>query len=80
MDLNSKIIVLLGRVLNKDVDVRLDESLFDSGILDSFSLVDVVSAMEGEFGLTIPDSELNPRTFSTVTRMASYIRERRSPA
>jgi acyl carrier protein len=47
--------------------------LFDSGYLDSFALADLVAALEKEFGVKIPDSDLNPRKFETVERIESYL-------
>jgi acyl carrier protein len=48
-------------------------SLFESGLLDSFALTDVVSAIEEEFSIKVPDSDLNPRKFDSIARMESYI-------
>jgi acyl carrier protein len=53
-----------------------DESLFDSGFIDSFAFTDMVSLLEIEFGIKIPDSDLNPRKFESVTRIQSYIESR----
>lgn len=53
-----------------------DESLFDGGYLDSFALLDLVSAVEKEFGLKIPDSDLNPRRFDSINRIADYLASR----
>ena len=53
-----------------------DESLFDSGFLDSFALPDLVSDLEREFGIKIPDSDLNPRKFESVALIQSYIESR----
>jgi acyl carrier protein len=50
-----------------------DESLFESGLLDSFALADLVSALENEFGVKIPDSDLIPRKFDSLERIESYL-------
>ena len=42
-------------------------------MLDSFSLTDLVSALESEFAIRIPDSDLTPRKFDTVERIQSYL-------
>lgn len=57
----------------KNVTPATDESLFDSGLLDSFALPDLVSALEAEFGVTVPDSDLNPRKFDTIERIDDNI-------
>jgi len=53
-----------------------DDSLFDSGLLDSFSLADLASQLETNFGIQIPDSDLNPRKFDTIERIDAYITAR----
>jgi acyl carrier protein len=53
-----------------------EESLFASGYLDSFALPDLVGELESEFGIKIPDSDLNPRKFDSIARMESYIESR----
>jgi acyl carrier protein len=53
-----------------------DESLFESGYLDSFALPDVVGALETEFQIKIPDADLNPRKFSSIERMEEYVDSR----
>lgn len=73
MDRRSKLIEIISRVAQKDVNPSDDESLFDSGTLDSFALPDLVSALEQEFGISIPDSDMNPRKFETVARIGEYL-------
>ncbi|BDC51403.1 hypothetical protein F183_A37190 [Bryobacterales bacterium F-183] len=50
-----------------------DESLFDSGYLDSFALTDLVTALEAKFGFKAPDSDVNPRKFETVEKIVAYV-------
>ena len=76
MDRRSKLIKILSRVAQKDVNPSDDESLFDSGTLDSFALPDLVTALEQEFGISIPDSDMNPRKFESVARIGEYLDSR----
>ena len=73
MDNQSKITDIIRRVTGNPVDVDADESLFDAGILDSFALTDVIAAVEKEFSIKVPDSDLNPRKFSSISRIAGYV-------
>ena len=50
-----------------------EESLFESGLLDSFALTDVVGAIEQEFAIKIPDADVTPRKFDSLARIESYI-------
>ena len=67
---------IVRKVGNNTAAPALDESLFDSGFLDSFALPDLVSELEREFGIKIPDSDLNPRKFESITRIQSYLESR----
>jgi len=73
----TKIIEVLQQVAGKSIQPSPDESLFESGLLDSFSLTDLVSALEREYGIRIPDSDLSPRKFDTVARIQAYVAGRR---
>jgi acyl carrier protein len=48
-------------------------SLFEAGILDSFSLVEFVTLLENEFGIRVTDAELRPETFETMEKIEAYI-------
>jgi acyl carrier protein len=61
---------------NKPVPPDEDESLFESGLLDSFALPDLVSAIEQEFSVKVPDSDLNPRKFDSISRIDEYLSAR----
>lgn len=76
MDKQARIRSIIRQVSKKQVEVAADESLFDSGLLDSFALPDVVSALEQEFGVSIPDSDLNPRKFDSIERIEAYLETR----
>jgi acyl carrier protein len=73
MDPQARIVKVLQSVTGKDKVPAEDESLFDSGLLDSFALTDFVAALEEEFGVTIPDSDLSARKFETIAKVESYL-------
>ena len=73
----QKIVAALKAVCHNDAVPAEDESLFDSGYLDSFALPDLVTELEKHFGIKIPDSDLNPRKFESISRIESYIETRK---
>lgn len=73
MDNRTRIIAILKSVSKKSSVPDADESLFDSGFLDSFALPDMVGELEREFHIKIPDSDLNPRKFETISRIETYV-------
>jgi len=64
---------LVQEVAGKSAPEDEQESLFESGLLDSFFLSDVVSTIEKEFAIKVPDSDLNPRKFDSIARMDAYL-------
>jgi acyl carrier protein len=78
MDERQRVLASLIRTAsNKDVTPQVDESLFDSGLLDSFALPDLVSAIERQFYISIPDSDLSPREFESIAQIERYLDSRR---
>ena len=54
------------------------EPLISSGLIDSFSLMDVALFVEDTFGVRIEDTELNADTFDNLTQLASLIESRKA--
>ena len=54
-----------------------DCSLFLSGILDSFTLVEFVTVLEKECGIRVDDAELRPENFDTISKVEDYVRRTR---
>ena len=58
--------------------IAADESLISSGLIDSFSLMDLALFAEDTFGVRIEDTELNANTFDNLTQLASLIESRKA--
>jgi len=76
MTTQERIISVVQKVAQKPLPADPEESLFESGVLDSFGLPDMVSALEQEFGVQVPDADLNPRKFDSVARIEQYVSSR----
>jgi len=53
-----------------------DTDLFETGILDSLSFVDLLFYLEQEFGLQVSPEELELETFRSLGRIASFVAAR----
>lgn len=49
------------------------DDLFQAGVLDSFALVDFITALEEHCGLSVPDADINPANFRTLEEIESYV-------
>ena len=54
-----------------------DEPIISSGLIDSFSLMDLALYVEDTFGARIDDTELNASTFDSLNQLASLIQSRK---
>jgi len=57
-------------------DVKPEDNLFTSGILDSAGLLHFIGFIELEFKIEIPDEDLIPEKFTSISSIADYIRSR----
>ena len=73
---SARIRSLIQEVAGKTAPADAEESLFESGLLDSFALPDLVSALEKAFSIKVPDADLNPRKFDSVARIGAYLARR----
>jgi acyl carrier protein len=76
MNKQARIIEIVEKLSGKPLAIGPDESLFESGVLDSFALPDMIGALEREFSIRIPDADLTPRKFDSIARIEAYIETR----
>lgn len=57
--------------------ITADEALISSGLIDSFSLMDLALFIEDTFGVRVEDTELNADTFDNLTQLAALIASRK---
>jgi len=59
-------------------DIDSDAPLFGAGLgLDSIDALQLVVAMEKEFGVVVPDAATGTTVFQSVRTMAAYIAEQK---
>jgi len=59
-------------------EIETDAPLFGEGLgLDSIDALQLVVAMEKQYGVVVPDAATGAVVFASVSSMADYIREHR---
>lgn len=58
-------------------EIKPDEALISSGLIDSFSLMDLALFVEDTFGVKIEDTELNADTFDSLNQLAGLVESRK---
>jgi len=69
--LNKKIVEEI--IKQPDRNIKPDEKIISSGLIDSFSLVDLALGVEDLFGVRIEDTELNSDCFDSLSQLADLI-------
>jgi acyl carrier protein len=70
--ISSKILKQAGRKISPEA------RLISSGLIDSFSLVDLALFIEDTFHVHIDDTELNAQTFDSLNQLAALIESRQA--
>lgn len=50
-----------------------DASLVEEGVLDSFGLAELVSRIETDYGVRVPQKDIQIRNFDTVSKIGRYL-------
>jgi acyl carrier protein len=77
-DITSQLSIFLADSILKQPGrkIPMEEPLISSGLIDSFSLMEVALFVEDTFGVRIEDTELNADTFDTLAQLAALIQSR----
>lgn len=71
-DLRESLRVALVSRFGLKVEVDDDTDLFSSGLIDSLTVVELVSFVEAELGLAIPPSEITMENFDSINRIVRF--------
>ncbi len=55
------------------VDLKEEQSLLGTGIIDSFGIMSLLTFLEEKFKLTVPADELIPGNFETISAIVKLI-------
>ena len=56
-----------------DMEIDLDSPLISSGIVDSFSMVSLLTFLEKKYSIKLPDDEATPEAFDTVNKICELV-------
>lgn len=59
--------------IKEDIDYENLTDLIDGEYLDSFDILQIISEVEDEFGVSVPASEINPDNFNSVEGLWNLI-------
>jgi acyl carrier protein len=76
--MENQIAQYIAEEILKDPDrmIMIDEPIISSGLIDSFSLVDLALFVEETFDVRLEDTELTADVFDNIQDLAAMIRSR----
>ena len=75
---NTKKVIrdFLGELDDRIIKVEDDRSLLEEGIIDSLKMVELLSFIEGRYGIVVDDDELIPENFETLNAMVNFLEQK----
>jgi acyl carrier protein len=52
--------------------------LFSSGLVDSFSMLELITFIEETYGITVDDAEMLPENFDSLANIDGYVARKRA--
>ena len=65
-------------IRDDDIDLELEEPIFSSGLLDSFSVIQLMRYLEDEFEVRIEVSDVTIADFDTVKKIDALVAKLRA--
>lgn len=56
-----------------DAEIDNDQSLLESGVIDSTGVLEVIAFLESTFGISIADNEIVPENLDSINSMTRYL-------
>lgn len=56
-----------------DAEIDNDQSLLESGVIDSTGVLEVIAFLEQTFGIVIADEEIVPENLDSINNMTRYL-------
>lgn len=69
----EKLIAVLKEV-REDVDFENRKDLIDAGVLDSFDILQIISALNDEYDISIPAAEIVPKNFNSAEALLEMVK------
>ncbi|MFZ5443711.1 MAG: acyl carrier protein [Myxococcota bacterium] len=57
--------------------LKNDQSLLEAGIVDSTGVLEIITFLEAEFGITVEDEEMVPENLDAVDHIAAFVQRKK---
>ncbi len=79
MDISAQIRqYIVDNFLVPDEDFTDEDSFLEQGIVDSTGVLELVMFVEETFGFAVPDEDIVPENFDSVSKLTAYVKQKMS--
>ena len=75
MDIKEQIVEILKDATGEDFSNNMDQELYESGIMDSMSTVQMLLTLQETFDITVPVSEFNRDDWNTPNTLIEQVKQ-----
>ena len=75
MDIQKQIVDILAEATGEDFSDNMDQELYESGIMDSMTTVQMLLTLQGTFDITVPVSEFNRDDWNTPNKLVEQVKK-----
>ena len=74
-NINNELLEILNKLTEKNLGLKVtkETELFNEGIIDSFTLIELVGEIEKNYAISLSNDQLTIENFETVPRIANLI-------
>lgn len=75
MDIQKQIVDILAEETGEDFSDNMDQELYESGIMDSMTTVQMLLTLQETFDITVPVSEFNRDDWNTPNKLVEQVKK-----
>ena len=75
MDIQKQIVDILAEATGQDFSDNMDQELYESGIMDSMTTVQMLLTLQETFDITVPVSEFNRDDWNTPNKLVEQVKK-----
>lgn len=73
MDTKQGVLDILKDITGEDLSAKMDENIFDNGLMDSMASVQMLLSLQEKFSIDVPVSEFNRKEWDTPAKIVKKV-------
>ena len=75
MDVKETVLSILNDLTGEDLSEKMDENIFDNGLMDSMASVQMLLQLQEELNIDVPVSEFNRSEWDTPNKIVAKVED-----